>query len=302
MRRFSQVKGEPKKIRNLDRDNILRIVKCALDEDIGRGDITTRALIPKRKKVQARIIAKEEGLLAGITVSMAAFKLLDSKIKFMPLILDGKSFKADEAVAYLEGDAQAILSAERVALNFLSCLCGIAFLTAKFVKAVKPYKTKIMDTRKTTPGLRALQKYAVSAGGGFNHRMGLYDQILIKDNHLKVVDGRWAMVDSAIKEAKKKRMKAEIEVTNLKEFEEAIKLKPDIIMLDNMSLKEIKVAVKIRNLLPLAISHRPSTKLEVSGGVNLKNVKKIASTGVDMISVGALTHSAKPIDFSLEVE
>lgn len=225
---------------------------------------------------------------------MSAFKLLDSKIKVMPLVLDGRTFKAEEVIAYIEGDAQAILTAERVALNFLSHLSGIASLTAKFVKAVKPCRTKIMDTRKTTPGLRPLEKYAVRVGGGYNHRMSLYDQILIKDNHLKIVDSRWSIVHRIIENAKRKKIKTEIEVTNLKEFKSAIRIKPDIIMLDNMSLREIKAAVKFRNSL--------STKLEASGGVNLNNVKKIASTGADIISIGALTNSAKPIDFSLEIE
>ncbi len=232
---------------------------------------------------------------------MASFKLLDPKIKFMPFVLDGKRFKANSVIASLEGDARAILIAERVALNFLSHLSGIATLTIQFVKAIKPYKAKIMDTRKTTPGLRTLEKYAVRVGGGHNHRMGLYDQILIKDNHLKIVDGQWLIVDGVIKKAKKNGIKTEIEVKNLRELKEAIKIRPHIIMLDNMNLKEIKAAVKLRNSLLSTIHYRLWTKLEVSGRVNLKNVKEIASTGADMISIGALTHSAKTIDFSLEV-
>lgn len=232
---------------------------------------------------------------------MTAFKLLDSKVKFMLFVLDGRAFKANDVIAYIEGNVQAILSAERIALNFLSHLSGIASLTTKFVKAIKPYKTKIMDTRKTTPGLRALEKYAVRVGGGYNHRMGLYDQFLIKDNHLKAVNERWPMVYNAISKAKRMGLTTEIEVTTLKEFKEAIKPKPDIIMLDNMGVGQIKKVVKLRNSW-CAKDRALKTKLEVSGGMNLNNVKKFASTGVEMISVGALTHSANPIDFSLEIE
>lgn len=226
---------------------------------------------------------------------MAAFKLLDPKIKFMPVVSDGKLFGPNAVIACLEGNVQSILSAERVALNFLSRLSGIATLTSKYIKENRPYKAKILDTRKTTPGLRILEKYAVATGGGCNHRLGLYDQILIKDNHLKAIDYDWAMLYHAVRKYKKKGVKTEVEVSNLKEFKEAVKLIPDIIMLDNMSVKEIKAAVKLLRSL------RSDIKLEVSGGVDLNNVRKIASTGVDMISIGALTHSVKPIDFSLEI-
>ena len=226
---------------------------------------------------------------------MAAFKLLDPKIKFMPLVSDGKSFKTNAVIARVEGNVQSILSAERAALNFLSRLSGIATLTSKFVNKIKPYKVKIMDTRKTTPGLRLLEKYAVAAGGGCNHRLGLHDQILIKDNHLKAIDYDWAALCHTIRKYKKRRVNTEIEVSDLKELNEALKLTPDIIMLDNMGIKEMKAAVKsLRSL-------RSNIKLEASGGVSLKNVRKIAATGVDMISVGGLTHSSNPIDFSLEI-
>lgn len=250
--------------------------------------------------VKGEIIAKEPGVLAGIFVSMAAFKLLDPKIKFMPLIRDGKTFRANAVISRVEGDVRSILSAERVALNFLSRLSGIATLTSQFVAKIRPYKAKILDTRKTTPGLRSLEKYAVAAGGGHNHRSGLYDQILIKDNHLKAACYDWARIHSALKAGEKRRVVTEVEVANIREFKEALKCRPDIIMLDNMSLKEIKKAVKLRDSLS-AIGHRPSTKLEVSGGVSLNNIRTIAATRVDMISVGALTHSFKPIDFSMEI-
>ena len=219
----------------------------------------------------------------------------NSKIKFMPLSMDGEWIRPEQQIAHIEGDAKAILVAERTALNFLSRLSGISTFTAQFVEAAKPYKTKIMDTRKTTPGLRLLEKYAVKAGGGTNHRIGLHDQVLIKDNHLAALDYDWDAVERAIKSSQKKKVKVEIEVQDLKQFNEALKFNPDIIMLDNMTLKEIKSAVSMRD------GGHYGLQLEVSGGINLKNVKRIASTGVDMISIGALTHSVKALDFSMEI-
>lgn len=292
----------------LNKKEVFETVRRALAEDIGVGDITTAAVFPDPKTVHAEIIAKEPGVLAGIAVSMAAFKLLDPKIKFMPLVSDGKVFEPNTVIACIEGNVQSILSAERVALNFLSRLSGIATLTTQFVNKIRPYKTKIMDTRKTTPGLRLLEKYAVTAGGGYNHRLGLYDQILIKDNHLIAVRSLrqntggqvWPIVHNVIKNAAENGIKTEIEVSNLDEFKQALKCQPDIIMLDNMKLKEIKKAVKFRDSLS-TINYRLLTKLEVSGGVSLNNVRKIAATGIDIISAGALTHSSKPIDFSLDV-
>ena len=273
----------------------METIRRALDEDIGAGDITTDALFPKPKTIQAVIIAGGEGVLCGITIAMAAFVMRNSKIKFMPFARDGERISPEQQIAYIEGEAKAILGAERTALNFLSRLSGISTLTAEFVEAVRPYKAKIMDTRKTTPGLRLLEKYAVKAGGGTNHRIGLYDQILIKDNHLSAIDYDWDAVARAVKSSQRKKNKVEIEVQDLKQFDEAINLHPDVIMLDNMALKEIKSAVSMRDDV------HPGLRLEVSGGVNLKNVKKIAATGVDMISIGALTHSVKSIDFSLEI-
>lgn len=219
----------------------------------------------------------------------------DSKIKFMPLVADGGRVESESQVAYIEGDSGAILGAERTALNFLSHLSGIATLTAKFIEAVKPHKVKIMDTRKTTPGLRLLEKYAVGAGGGENHRMGLYDQILIKDNHLAALGYNWDAVARTIEASRRRKIRVEVEVQDLSQFREVLKLNPDIIMLDNMSPNEIKAAVALRN------EGHYDAQLEASGGVTLKNAGKIAATGVDMISVGALTHSVKALDFSLEI-
>lgn len=295
----------------MSKKEVFEAVRLALSEDIGKGDITAKAVFKEPKKIQAAIIAKEQGILSGICFSMAAFKLLDKKIKFMPLLTDGVNFKKNTTVAFIEGNAQTILTAERVALNFLSRLSGIATLTSRFVRRIKPYEVhpvrknfsngvKIMDTRKTTPGLREIEKYAVRTGGGCNHRMGLYDRILIKDNHLKATGYDWARIHSVVKESKKKGIITEIETANMREVKEALKCRPDIVMLDNMKVDDIKAAVKLRNFLTTH-NLQLTTKLEVSGGVNLNNVRKFASTGVDMISVGALTHSAKPVDFSLDV-
>lgn len=234
-------------------------------------------------------------MLAGVSIAMAAFVMRDSKVKFMPLVADGEWVEPEKQIAYIEGNSNAILTAERTALNFLGHLSGIATLTAQFVEAVKPHKVKIMDTRKTTPGLRILEKYAVGAGGGTNHRMGLHDQILIKDNHLAALGYNWETVALAIEASRGKKIKVEVEVQDLDQFKNVIGLNPDIIMLDNMSLKEIKAAVALRD------EGRYGLQLEVSGGVSLKNANRIASTGIEMISIGALTHSAKAIDFSLEI-
>ena len=266
------------------------------------------------------MLAKEEGMLCGIEVAEAVFSILDGRIKFLPTIKNGSAVEKNQEVIYLEGPARGILMGERTALNFLSHLSGISTLTNQFVKKVTNYSAKIYDTRKTTPNLRYLEKYAVKTGGGFNHRFGLYDQVLIKENHLSAfsvqrfgelttprtvpsaAEGRLASRENVILEmvnmARKKvqkNIKVEIEVQNLEEFKQAIKAKPDIIMLDNMKLEEIKEAVNFRDKSGIKVF------IEASGGVDLDNVEKIASSGVDMISVGALTHSAKSLDFSLEV-
>lgn len=264
------------------------IVKRALREDIGKGDITTNLLIPKGVKTEARIIAKEKGILAGLKVARLVFKTLDKEVRFSSHLRDGDEVYPGEVIAILYGEARALLMGERTALNFLQRLSGIATLTRKFVERCKGTGVKILDTRKTTPGLRSLEKYAVRVGGGKNHRMGLYDMILIKDNHIIMTGG----IDKAIKRVRGKR-KVEVEVKNLKEFREALRLKVKRIMLDNMGVREVKKAVEIA---------KGRMKLEVSGGINLKNVRKFAETGVDYISVGALTHSAKALDISMEIE
>ncbi len=257
--------------------------------------MTSRLLFPKPGKAQAVITAKEGGIVAGMTVAMAVFVMRDSKAKFMPLVRDGSRVKPGQQIAYIEADLCAILTAERTALNFLSRLSGIATLTAGFVDAVVPYNTRILDTRKTTPGMRLLEKYAVSAGGGTNHRIGLFDQVLIKDNHIAATGNNWDLIKEAVRSARKNRIKSEVEVQDLAQFKKVLEMGPDIIMLDNMTLRDIKRAVKLRD------DGHFEVKLEVSGGVNLKNIRKFAASGVDLISIGALTHSAKAVDFSLEI-
>ena len=233
------------------------------------------------------------------------FHLLDGAIKFKPLAKDGDRVRAGKVVARIEGPARSVLTAERVVLNFLGHLSGIATLTAEYVKRTRPYKTKIMDTRKTTPGLRYLEKYAVRTGGGHNYRMGLYDQVLIKDNHIKVksskLKGKSSSEKASIiqelvfqaKERAPKGMKVEVEVQSLSDLKEAMRARPHVIMLDNMKIAQMGPAVRM-------VGKR--AKLEASGRVTLKNVRQIARTGVDMISIGELTHSVRSIDVALEIK
>ena len=282
---------------------IRMIIRQALEEDIGKRDITTELIIPKDKKSSTVLIAKENCVVCGIDIAKLVFKGQDKNIKFKPLCKDGQNIKKGKIIARIYGRASGILTAERVALNFLSLLSGIATTTRNYVDRIKPYKVKIMDTRKTIPGLRQLEKYAVMAGGGFNHRLRLDEMVMIKDNHIAASGFRLQAsgvkkIIEAVKKKKTKDIKVEVEVKNLREFKEALMVKPDIIMLDNMKLIDTRKAVKIRGNMQYAIRN---TLLEASGGITLKNVRRIASTGVDMISVGALTHSIKSIDISLEV-
>ena len=279
------------------------MVKRALAEDIGKGDITTRILFPGAKKVKAIILAKEKGVIAGLPIAKLVFKSIDKKIAFIPLLKEGEETKRNQIVAKITGNCKTILAGERTALNFLAHLSGIATLTARFVEQTKSYNVKIMDTRKTTPGLRLLEKYAVKVGGGKNHRFGLYAAILIKDNHLKVQSSQLKPQSKikAIKEVlrlakrKAKKMKVEVEVENYQEARAAITSGADIIMLDNISPKMIKKIIKSAENLP----KRPT--FEVSGGINLKNINRFASLEIDRISIGALTHSAPALDLGLDI-
>ena len=278
-----------------------QLIQDALKEDIGSGDITTSSVVGKSRQGKFIIISNEPCVVCGMVLAENCFELLDNDVHFRPMVKDGARIQKGKVIAHIQGRCYGVLLAERTALNFLGWLSGTSTLTDKFVNAVKSYKAQIMDTRKTIPALRYLQKYAVKIGGGKNHRMGLYDQILIKDNHLAITD-----VAEAIKKARKygpKNKKIEIETKSLSDFKKALALDPDIIMLDNMKISDIKEAVHLRN------SHRIKqqdvgfkTLLEVSGNVNLNNVEEIASCGVDRISIGALTHSAPAIDFSLKAE
>ena len=279
----------------LDQQKLDSIVRHALIEDIGKGDITTQLTIPKDKQSHAFLLAKQGCVICGLPVAERVFKTVDSSVKFEPLVKEGRPIKKGKIIANILGQASSILTAERVALNMLSLLSAIATKTREYAKAIEPHKVKITDTRKTIPGVRELQKYAVRIGGGYNHRMGLDEMILIKDNHIKVTEGYTKLPSVP------KGFKIEIEVQDLDEFRHALKFKPDVIMLDNMSIDDIKEAVKIRNDTPFTSHHLP-TKLETSGGIDLSNVKKIASTGVDIISIGELTHSVDSIDISLEIK
>jgi len=279
----------------LNQEKLDYIVRHALIEDIGKGDITTQLTIPKDKDIEAKLIVEEDCIVCGLTVAEKVFKTVDSAVSFEPLVKEGRSAKKGKTIVRLKGKASSILTAERVALNLLSIMSGIATKTREYVKNIEPHKAKITDTRKTMPGLRELQKYAVRLGGGYNHRMSLDEMILIKDNHIKVTEG-YSRLPSV-----PKGFKIEIEVQNLEEFKHAIYFKPDVIMLDNMDIEDIKRAVKIRDGIKFD-SHHPKTRLEVSGGITLKNIKEIASSGVDIISVGELTHSVKATDISLDIK
>lgn len=286
----------------LSRD-IRLIIKRGLQEDIGHEDITTLFTIPYHFKTEAEIIAKEDGVLCGINIARAVFEERYRNIFFRASKKDGDFFKAGDRIAYIKGDARIILSAERVALNFLSLFSGIASITAKFVAQTKGTNAKILDTRKTTPGLRVLEKYAVKVGGGYNHRKSLGDAILMKDNHLMA--GKFIREDGRLDEMRMAKcisylrtipsMKIEIEIESFEDFKAIVKYKPDVIMLDNFNIVGMRKAVKFRN------KYFPKVKLEASGGVRLENVRKIAKSGVDFISIGSLTHSPKAIDFSLEI-
>ncbi len=265
-------------------------LKLALKEDIGKGDITTNILLPQDKKIRGKIIAKDNFILCGVDFAKEVFKVLNKNIKFEKKFKDGEWIVKKQIIAEVEGSAKAILAGERTALNIIQRLSAITTKTRKFVDRVKKYNVEILDTRKTTPNFRLFEKYAVKVGGGKNHRLGLYNGILIKDNHI-------AMLGSAKEAVKRCKMKdagckIEIEVKTLEQLKEVLLLKPDIILLDNMSLKEITLAKKIIGGL---------SKIEVSGGVNLKNVEKIATVGVDYISVGELTHTTRAVDIHLEV-
>lgn len=266
-------------------------VARALAEDVGTGDITTLLTVPAGVEAFGEFIAMQAGVLAGMPVVERVFHQVEPCIGVTPLVGEGQRFEAGAVLAEVRGDARGILNAERVALNFLQRLSGIATLTAQFVEEVRDLPVRICDTRKTTPGLRYLERYAVRMGGGYNHRFGLYDAVLIKDNHIAVCGGITQAVQRA-RQVLPHTMKVEVECTTLAQVAEALEAGVDIILLDNMSPEQLREAVRLA---------KGRVLLEASGGVNLQTVRAIAETGVDAISVGALTHSAPAIDIKLEV-
>ena len=275
---------------------IRRAVRAALAEDIGIGDATTLATVPPSLTARAVMRAREPLVVAGLDFAEAAFRELSTTVKIRKYSRDGQRVKAGATLLKVTGPARAILSAERVALNFAQRLSGVATLAAQFVEAVEGTKATILDTRKTTPGWRRFEKYAVACGGGKNHRMGLFDMILIKDNHLAALQNEKPnAVAAAVARARKKfpKLKVEVEADTLEQVGQAVEAGAEIILLDNMTVAQLWQAVKMVN---------GRAKTESSGGVNLKTVRAIARTGVDFISVGALTHSARASDIGLDFE
>ncbi len=265
------------------------ILRRALEEDIGTGDVTTLATIEPGTQASAELVAKEDFVLSGIDVAQRVFQLLSTATAFEKLMNDGQSVKRGDVLAWIKGDASVLLQGERVALNLLQRMCGVATLTAAFAKEVEGTRAVVVDTRKTTPGLRVLEKYSVRMGGGGNHRMALYDAVLIKENHVAAAGG----ITNAVSRAQQRvphTQKIEVEVRNQEEVAEALAVGADILLLDNMSLDELSAAVEL-------VGDRAIT--EASGGVNLESVRAIAETGVRLISVGALTHSYRSVDISM---
>lgn len=271
---------------------IEQAIHAALAEDLGSGDVTTLAIVAEDGVMHGRFQAKAHGIIAGLDVAQQVFALVDERTRFTPQVQDGDPVTSGQLIATIEGPARALLSGERTALNFLQRMSGIATLTRQFVEAVSGTKAIILDTRKTAPGLRAADKLAVQIGGGQNHRFGLFDMALIKDNHIAAVQGDLATAVQRVK-SYAPHVPVEIEVTTLVQLATAVTLPVDRIMLDNMSLDEMRQAVKFTaGRIPL----------EASGNVNLDTIRAIAETGVDYISIGALTHSVRALDISLELE
>lgn len=275
----------------LNLQSVDAIIDLAFAEDIGIGDITTESTVPPLQKGKGSLVAKSSGIIAGLPVADRTFKRFDSSLVLESIVTDGEEVKAGDCIATVKGSAKSILIVERTVLNFLQRLSGVATLTSEYVAAVSDYDVRIVDTRKTTPGWRALQKYAVRVGGGNNHRFGLYDAILIKDNHIVAAGGIWDAVKHA-RLAAPHTTKIEVEVETIDQVNEALDAKADILLLDNMSPETMRHAVKLVNKRALT---------EASGGITLDQVQAVAATGVDLISVGALTHSAMPLDISLNL-
>ncbi len=271
--------------------DIREFLRAALSEDIGYGDITTSSIIPEDKSSKATLLAKEDFILAGLPFFKEVFLLLDEDIRFKGFYNDGEGISKGSTIAFIEGKARTLLMGERTGLNLIQRLSGIATLTNRFVEKIKGLPVKITDTRKTTPMLRFFEKYAVRIGGGYNHRYGLYDGILIKDNHIKIAGG----IKRAVKKARQEAhhlLRIEVEVRDIKELRDALDAGADVIMLDNMSIDMMKEAVRIVN---------GKAMLEASGNISLENITDVAKTGIDVISIGALTHSARAVDMSMKL-
>jgi nicotinate-nucleotide pyrophosphorylase (carboxylating) len=266
------------------------VVAAALAEDVGEGDLTTDRIVPSDVRCRAELLIEEPGVVCGVPAAVSVFTTLDADVTVDVVVAEGTRVDAGSAVARLAGPARAVLTGERAALNLLGRLCGIASLTARYVDLVEGTGTKILDTRKTTPGLRALEKYAVRCGGGTNHRAGLYDAILIKENHLRIAGGIGPAVSAL---GDRDGIPVEVEAETLAEVGEALEAGADRILLDNMTVEQVSEAVRL-------VAGR--VPLEASGGISLATVRAYAETGVDFISIGALTHSARSLDVSLEVE
>ncbi len=275
-----------------DRQAIVAIVQQALAEDVGPGDVTSEWVLEPELQAVGRFLVKEPGVIAGLEVVEEVFRQVDVRIRFRPLLADGVPVQAGEVAARVEGPAISLLSAERVALNFLQRMSGIATQARRYVEAVQGTQAIILDTRKTAPGLRVLDKLAVRLGGASNHRFGLFDMVLIKDNHIAAAGGITAAV-RRVRARNSTRLPVEVEVTNLDQLAEALAVGADRIMLDNMDIATMRRAVDL-------VAGR--VLLEASGGITLESVAQVAATGVDYISVGALTHSVKALDVSLEIE
>lgn len=273
-------------------DHIKQLIRLALDEDIGESDITTDAIVDPGLQAKAQITAKHELIVAGLDVAAQVFKIVDPSIKWDAKHEDGDFCEAQTILANAQGKAAKLLTAERTVLNFLQHLSGIATTTSAFVNTTADSKVKILDTRKTTPGMRALEKHAVLMGYGVNHRMGLYDRYLIKNNHIMIA-GSISKACEQVAQKRKKDVLLEVEARNLEEVKEALDCKVDIIMLDNMSAADVRKAVE---------TVKGKAKLEVSGNITLDNIIHYATTGVDFISVGAITHSAPAADINMTLE
>ena len=271
------------------------LIDRALSEDLSIGDPTTEALIPDQLTGRAELVAKQEGLLAGVEVALAVFHRVDPTLDARPLLRDGAALRPRDVIASVEGAVSSILRAERTALNFLQRLSGVATQTSKYVRAVSGHQVRIVDTRKTTPGLRVLEKYAVRVGGGHNHRRNLGDGILIKDNHIQAMRSQGLGLADVIQKARANAshtVRVEVEVEDLQQVKEALEAGAELLLLDNMDLEKLAQAVKMA---------RGRALTEASGGITLETVRAVAATGVDLISIGALTHSVTALDLSLDL-